>query len=87
MRKLNYDALINKAEVHHQFTVPSADRAFLEETLDRTVHHMVDKFVKGAKEHQSELCARVTFADILDEQIDQIFYTRALMQKMNNVTK
>lgn len=59
----------------------------LNRILDTTHSMLADKYVKGAKEHDSDLSQDYTVEQILDmaieEAIDQITYLLTMREKLN----
>jgi hypothetical protein len=60
------------------------DYSLLLNTMNQCIPAMINKFIRGAKEHPLPLVEKVTPEDLLAEAFDQVFYAKALQERFNN---
>lgn len=86
LAELVCDILIERQE-QMQFTLNISDLGILMDTINTLVPRMITKFINGAKEHGGILIENTSFDALTDEHIDGLFYTAALKQKHQQLTK
>ena len=84
--------LIKSTEVDLDYVLSSPDYCFLHNTMQEIIPEMIRKFVAGGKEHNPDhdcnFVATVPhLTEIQKENIDGIFYGRAIQQLARNGAK